>query len=69
MAIPDEHVDTVCRPGAGPETCAYLTLRPVDDRMGYSCAKFMPGVREAIEERLIEGTMKAQGDNCSGVAN
>lgn len=66
-AVPtDRHLDSVCRPGHGGDTCAYLTMRPVAGGSIWQCAKSDPIVTEAIRERLAQGTMKAQGDNCSG---
>lgn len=63
--VPDgDHLQQVCRPGAGSQTCAYLML----SNAGFQCAK--GGVAQMyIDLRLAEGTMKAIGDNCSGPPN
>jgi hypothetical protein len=57
----DEWIEAVCRRGQGEHACAFLALSA-----GWECAKGMPGVATVIRRRLDEGTMKAQGDHCSG---
>jgi len=56
-----EHVASVCRPGAGAETCRYLTI---DD--GWACAVGNPKLVAFIEARAKEGRMTARAVNCSG---
>jgi len=60
--IPAEHVEKICRPGQ-PGCCAFLASRQPPE---YFCAKAAPDLLRAIQSRLAEGTMGAQGDNCSG---
>lgn len=59
--ISKEHLQNVCRPGQGADTCAYVTM----GAGGYSCAKGT-GIELLILGRLSAGTMKAQGDHCPG---
>lgn len=59
--LPDGHIENVCRIGQGDKCCAYLSAG-----VSWACAKEIPGVRAAIEERLELGTMGSKGDNCSG---
>jgi hypothetical protein len=60
MRPTNEHIDTVCRPGCGASSCAFLMFGG-----GFECAK--GGEFELfIRRRLADETMTAQGDNCSG---
>ena len=59
--ITGEHLKTVCQMGKGMRTCAYLTM----SGGGFECGK-NTSVEAIIRQRLAEGTMKAQGDNCEG---
>lgn len=56
-----EHVKSICKPGTH-ECCAYLVL----GGEGFECAKLLPGIKMQIEKRLVAGTIRAAGDNCSG---
>ena len=56
-----EHVASVCRPGAGADTCIYLTT---DD--GWKCARGTGKLEAYIEARVKEGRMLARGINGSG---
>jgi hypothetical protein len=59
--IPTDHLTAVCRPGAGADTCRYLTVAE-----GWSCAKWT-SMHAMIDDRVAAGTMGAQGDNCPGI--
>ncbi len=59
--IAQDHLDSVCLPGKGETTCAFLMMTPG----GMECAKGT-GVETTIRQRLAEGTMAAKGDNCTG---
>lgn len=56
----DEHVKKFCRPGAGRESCCYLT----SSGRGWGCTKYT-SLRRSIDER--KSGMNAQGDNCEGL--
>ncbi len=56
-----DHVITVCKPGAGPQTCRYLGM---SSGRGWVCYKHT-GLRARIDQRVE--TMTAQGDNCEGL--
>ena len=56
-----EHVAAVCRPGAGAETCRYLTT---DD--GWKCARADHKLAAHIEALVKQGRMTARAVNCSG---
>lgn len=61
------HVEAVCKPGQGAATCRYLSVDPQrPNGEMFSCQKYGT-LREAIDERVKEGTMRAQGDNCGGL--
>lgn len=61
-AVADDHVESTCRLGQGPATCAFLVMAP---DVGLECAK--GGVFEGLlRARLAAGTMVARGDNCDG---
>lgn len=59
--LTEEHVANVCRPGAGAETCRYLTA----GAKGFECAKDT-GLAFTLDERVKRGEMTACGDNCPG---
>jgi hypothetical protein len=61
--IPNEHVEKVCKPGCGEETCRYLASRQLPD---YFCAKGDKDLLKFIELRVAQGTLGSKGDNCSG---
>ena len=56
--LTDDHVKTVCRLGAGAETCRYLTV----GSGGFECGK-LSGLRFDID---CKKDMIAKGDNCEG---
>lgn len=60
------HINTVCKPGQGAETCRFLCT----DGAGHVCVKKAPEhqpTRGLIEEQVNKGLLEAQGDNCEGV--
>ncbi len=59
--LTDDHVRETCRPGAGAETCRYLTMSAV----GWSCEKHS-SLADTLDDRVAAGTMVARGDNCEG---
>ena len=61
-AINDAHVKAACRPGAGADTCRYLTMGPD----GWNCAKTDEGVKRQLDARVARGLMTSRGDNCEG---
>lgn len=66
QAFPDSNrVKNVCKPGQGATTCRYLSVE-LGDGSRYACEK-AGQLRGAIDERIKEGTMGAQGDNCGGI--
>ena len=60
--ISDLHVNIACRPGQMEKTCAFLLM----GAEGWECAKDIAQFYHAIQLRLAQGTMVAQGDNCPG---
>lgn len=58
----DEHTKTVCKIGAGAETCRYLTM----GAHGWSCEKHS-SVANTLDRRVRNNEMVAQGDNCEGL--
>ncbi|HUU66617.1 MAG TPA: hypothetical protein VMW57_04950 [Methyloceanibacter sp.] len=56
------HVTTVCRPGAGAETCRFLAM----DGYGWACARGNGDLEAYIEEQMKRALMTATGANCSG---
>lgn len=58
---PEGHVRSVCKPGHGHETCSFM----IAGAGGLKCGKGS-AFENAIRQRLVEGTMNAKGDNCSG---
>lgn len=59
--ISDLHVKTMCRPGEGAETCAFLLAGPD----GLECAKGT-GIEAMLRKRVEAETIIARGDNCPG---
>jgi hypothetical protein len=57
-----EHITHVCKAGAGEATCRYIA----GTSKGIQCAKLITGIREIIDKRSADGTMRAKGDNCEG---
>jgi hypothetical protein len=57
-----EYLKEFCKPGCL-GCCAYL----VAGGEGFECAKFDSTIRNIIDQRLSEGTMRATGDNCDGL--
>jgi len=60
MIIDEQHLSQVCQPGTD-ACCAYLIM----GSEGFECAKITP-LKQTIDLRLAEGTMRATGDNCPG---
>jgi hypothetical protein len=54
------HLNEVCKPGCGAETCSFL----MSSMQGWVCAKMSPGFAQIIEGKRAEGTIRAMGDNC-----
>jgi hypothetical protein len=61
--IADDHLNAVCRRGQGSACCAFLASHNLSD---FYCAKQDPDLLRVIQSRLVEGSMGAQGNNCSG---
>lgn len=61
VQIEKEHVTETCKPGAGSETCRYLTMM----MKGFACAK-ASSLQAELDARFASGTLNSQGDNCSG---
>lgn len=59
-----DHVKETCRPGAGNETCRYLTM----GAGGWSCEKHS-SLAQMLDDRVERGEMNARGDNCDGCAS
>ena len=59
--LPAGYETEVCKLGAGKDTCAFLAIAPGGTR----CVKGS-GIEATIRTRLRDGSMGAQGDNCSG---
>lgn len=60
--LTDDHVMSVCRPGAGHDTCRYLAM----GAGGWSCEKHS-SLGPYLDQRVVECTITARGDNCEGV--
>jgi hypothetical protein len=60
VAIPAGYEETVCQPGKGKLTCSFLGMTP-----DFECLKGTAFEPE-LQRRRQEGSMGAQGDNCSG---
>lgn len=56
------HIREVCRRGAGSAQCRYLVIVGGEPK----CAKYSE-VRDFIDRRTAENSMKAKGDNCEGL--
>ena len=65
--LTEEHVKNVCKMGLGEKTCRYMSMSGAS----YSCLKVASNHNMAhmIEDRIREGTMNAQGNNCGGRYN
>jgi hypothetical protein len=63
MAEDKNWVRDVCKVGQGAACCRYLALGPL--AIGWMCAKHT-ALKDTLDERVAEGTLKAQGDNCAG---
>lgn len=65
-AVPTEingvHLQLICQPGAGPQTCSYLLMHP---GVGFMCGKGT-SLETALIARREAGQMGAMGDNCAG---
>jgi hypothetical protein len=61
LPILDDHVERMCRPGKGVETCSYLTR----GSLGWQCAKGSD-LQSLIDARRSAHAMKSMGDNCDG---
>lgn len=57
--LTERHVMSVCRPGAGAETCRYLTMGP-----GGWCCEHVTALKQTIDFRVEQMTAKAV--NCDG---
>lgn len=57
----EEHVEIVCQPGKGEETCAYLGLGTGN----FMCLK-STSFEIVIASRVVAKKLTAQGNNCSG---
>jgi len=62
MKISEQKLKDVCLLGQGEKTCAFI----VCGADGFECSKGT-GIEPHIRLRLIEGTMKARGNNCEGL--
>jgi hypothetical protein len=56
----EKHLSEVCKLGSGPACCRYLAFAA-----RFECQK-QGELRAVIDARSAAGTMKAQGDNCTG---
>lgn len=61
--LTEEHIKAVCKFQDGHATCRFLTLGPD----GMECAKYT-NLHMMITQRADEKAMRAQGDNCEGMA-
>ena len=62
--LPADHFMNVCKPGQGHECCRYVVASPG----GIECAKHS-SLRHILDQRVLEETIVARGDNCDGVEN
>lgn len=62
LKIPRAHLDTKCKIHQGKETCRYICLGV----NGFVCTKNTK-MKEVLDERVEEGKIGAQGDNCAGM--
>ena len=63
VPVPEGYDDEVCKKGQGETTCAFLVITP--DFKCFKCSKGS-SFESTIRARLVEGTMNARSDNCSG---
>ena len=61
-SIPKAHLNSVCKFKQGKKTCRYISLTV----NGYVCVKKTP-MRAALDQRVKEKKMNAEGDNCEGL--
>ncbi len=61
LFLPKSHMYTVCRKNSGKKTCRYLSL----SKCGFFCSKNTEA-KKIIDEAVLAGKFKAQGDNCDG---
>ncbi len=59
--IPDDHLQKVCKIGQGPACCSYVGLYS----KGLYCVKGTE-LEIIIDQRRVQGTIGAMGDNCKG---
>jgi hypothetical protein len=59
----EDFVKATCQPFTT-HACRYIGA----DAKGFCCTKLTP-MAEYIDRRVAEGTMRATGDNCPGVAD
>ncbi len=63
----DPHVREVCERGGGEAQCRYLTaVYAPGGVFSNSCAKY-GGLRNVIDQRVAENSMRRKGDNCEGL--
>ena len=56
-----EHVENVCKPGKGGDTCRYLVM----GAEGWECVKNAP-MSVLLDARVESESIVARGDNCEG---
>ena len=61
--ISGDKLQNVCKMRCGAETCAFITFAAGE---GFTCAKGDASLEAIIRQKLAEGSMNAQGDNCDG---
>ena len=57
-----EHVERLCKPGQGKDSCRYLTL----GGKGYGCAQ-TSNLKDSIDKKVENGEKIASGINCEGL--
>lgn len=62
--ITKAHLNTVCKPEHGADTCKYLFLSPI----GFVCMKKSPA-KKSLDLMAKEKKMTAQSDNCEGLGS
>lgn len=60
------HVENVCKIGQGEASCRYLSVESGSQGTRYSCQKYGE-LREVIDNRATQGTMRSKGNNCGGM--
>jgi hypothetical protein len=60
--IPQKYLDSVCQYKQAEKTCRYICLSV----KGYICVKKTP-IKEMLDDRVKNNSMKAVGDNCAGL--